>query len=264
VESFAKRKDRRKPRGRVKAAELSADGAGGVGEVAWLIERGYLDEVEGELKSGKEATVYTGHGPAGRVAVKVYRQVRSFKNDARYRAGRFIGDVRIEKAIAKRTGFGKKAQAALWAAHEYHMLWRLHRAGIPVPEPLVGPEPSEIVRSGEVVLMRFIGDEAGAAPRLADVVLDEAEVREAFQQSVHWLGEIWRAGFVHADYSAYNLLWWQDAVVVIDLPQAVDARHREARELLARDAESLCASFRPLGLDEDSAVVMAAALRATA
>jgi RIO kinase 1 len=247
----------------VRAAELTATGPGAIPEVAWLIERGFLHEVEGELKSGKEATVYTGRGPTGRVAVKVYREVRSFKNDARYRAGRFIGDARTEKAIAKRTGFGKKAQAALWAAHEYGMLWRFHRAGIPVPEPLVGPERSEIVKSGEVVLMRFVGDATGAAPRLSDVALSEAEAREAFRQSVHWLGAIWRTGFVHADYSAFNLLWWQDQVVVIDLPQAVDARHKEARELLARDAASLCTSFRVHGLDEDPDAVLAEALRAT-
>ncbi|MBA2667368.1 MAG: serine protein kinase RIO [Trueperaceae bacterium] len=258
-ESFGQRKDRRRPRGRVRAANLT-DAAGGVAEVAWLIERGFFTSVEGELKSGKEATVYLGHGPTGLVAVKVYREVRSFKNDARYREGRFVGDARTAKAIAKRTGFGKKAQAALWAAHEYHMLWRFRAAGIPVPEPLVGPERSEILKSGEVVLMRYIGDERGAAPRLADVALSETEARSAFQQSVHWLGEIWRAGFVHADYSTYNLLWWDGGVVVIDLPQAVDARHKEARELLARDADSLCTSFRTLGLDEDPARVVAQAL----
>jgi RIO kinase 1 len=246
----------------VPAAQLTADGKGAIPEVAWLIERGFLHEVEGELKSGKEATVYTGRGPTGRVAVKVYRQVRSFKNDARYREGRYIGDARTEKAIIKRTGYGKKAQAALWAAHEYAMLWHFHRAGIPVPEPLVGPERSEIVKSGEVVLMRFVGDETGAAPRLSDVALDEDAAREAFAQSVHWLGAIWRAGFVHADYSAFNLLWWRDRVVVIDLPQAVDARHKGARELLARDAASLCSSFRALGLDEDADAVLAEALRA--
>jgi hypothetical protein len=54
-----------------------------------MLERGYLDAVEGELKSGKEATVYLGRTRAGLAAVKVYRDltVRSFKNDARYRAG---------------------------------------------------------------------------------------------------------------------------------------------------------------------------------
>jgi serine/threonine-protein kinase RIO1 len=37
--------------------------------------------------------------------------------------------------------------------------------------------------------------------------------------------------------------------VVIDLPQAVEAAHGEARELLARDAASLCRTFRAHGVD---------------
>jgi RIO kinase 1 len=56
-------------------------------------------------------------------------------------------------------------------------------------------------------------------------------------------------GVVHADYSTYNLLWWRGGVVVIDLPQAVEADHPEARALLARDAASLCATFRAHGVD---------------
>ena len=63
---------------------------------------------------------------------------------------------------------------------------------------------------------------------------------------------------VHGDYSTYNLLWWRGAVVVIDLPQAVEADHREARALLARDAASLCTTFRHDGLDEAPEAVLAA------
>ena len=61
--------------------------------------RGYVDEVLAELKSGKEATVYLGvnhlEGVRKLVAVKVYKDLEacSFKNDAIYRAGRFIGSV---------------------------------------------------------------------------------------------------------------------------------------------------------------------------
>jgi RIO kinase 1 len=218
-----------------------------------MVERGYLDEVEGELKSGKEATVYLGRGRGGLVAVKIYRDraVRSFKADGRYRAGRFIGDARLEKAIARGSSTGRRAQGRLWAAHEYGMLWRLHRAGIRVPEPLIGPEASEIARAGEVVLMRYVGDERGPAPRLSDMVFDEAQARRAFAASVTALTALWRAGVVHGDYSTFNLLWWEGDVVVIDLPQAITSRDREARALLERDAISLCSSFRAHGLDED-------------
>jgi RIO kinase 1 len=253
-ESFARRRDRRKPRGRLRADDLipDRDAPAPVPEIAWMLERGYLDAIEGELKSGKEATVYLGRTRVGLAAVKVFRDltVRSFKNDGRYRAGRFVGDARIEKAMAQRSAAGRRAQGRLWAAHEYAMLWRLWAAGVPVPEPLVGPHPSDIGDAGEVVLMRFIGDEEGPAPRLSDVRLAPDDARRAFDGSVAALAALWRAGVVHGDYSTYNLLWWRDQVVVIDLPQAVEADHREARALLARDAASLCATFGHHGLDE--------------
>ena len=227
-----------------------------------MIERGYLDGIEGELKSGKEATVYLGRTRVGLAAVKVYRDlaVRSFKNDGRYRAGRFIGDARIERAIANRSAAGRRAQGRMWAAHEYDMLWRLRAAGVPVPEPLVGPDASDIGQAGEVVLMRFVGDEEGPAPRLSDVALDPDDALRVFDDAVLALAAIWREGVVHGDYSTYNLLWWQGGIVVIDLPQAVEAAHREARALLERDVASLCASFRAHGVDAAPERVLGAVL----
>ena len=253
TETFSRRRDRRKPRGRLRPDELipDRDRVPPVPEIAWLLERGYLDGIEGELKSGKEATVYLGRTRVGLAAVKVFRDlaVRSFKNDGRYRAGRYVGDARVERAIANRSATGRRAQALLWAAHEYAMLWRLMAAGVQVPEPLVGPDVSDIAQAGEVVLMRFVGDETGPAPRLADIRLPPHEARRAFDDAVCALAAMWNAGVVHADYSTYNLLWWRGSVVVIDLPQAVEADHREARELLRRDAASRCTTFRPHGVD---------------
>ncbi len=252
-ELFSRRRDRRKPRGRLRSDELvpDRDAEAPVPEIAWMLERGYLDAIEGELKSGKEATVYLGRTRLGLAAVKVYRDlaVRSFKNDGRYRAGRYVGDARIEKALTQRSAAGRRAQGRLWAAHEYAMLWRLFGAGVPVPEPLIGPDASDIGAAGEVVLMRFVGDASGPAPRLSDLRLAPDEGRRAFDASVRALAALWRAGIVHGDYSTYNLLWWRGEAVVIDLPQAVEADHREARALLERDAASLCATFRTHGVD---------------
>jgi RIO kinase 1 len=109
--------------------------------------------------------------------------------------------------------------------------------------------------------MRFVGDADGPAPRLADLTLEPADARRSFDQSVRALAAIWRAGLVHGDYSTYNLLWWQGAVVVIDLPQAVEAQyHPEARPLLERDAASLCTSFRGHGFEASPERVVAAVL----
>jgi RIO kinase 1 len=108
----------------------------------------------------------------------------------------------------------------------------------------VGPGINDIARAGRVVLMKFIGDETRAAPRLSDAKLTKAEAEEAFRQSVENLVKIVGLGKVHSDYSAYNLLWWQNKVYVIDVPQMVSLeKNRHAQELLERDVNSLCMSF---------------------
>ena len=43
-------------------------------------------------------------------------------------------------------------------------------------------------------------------------------------------------GKVHGDYSTYNLLYWQDKVIIIDVPQMVNIEENpNAKELLERD-----------------------------
>lgn len=219
-----------------------------------LYERGAIDGLRREIKSGKEATVYLVDSRQGPLAAKVYADVRarSFKNDARYRAGRFVGDVRAAKAIDQRSGFGVEVQKALWVDHEYATLWRLHRAGLPVPRPALGPEPTEYGAAGAVVLMEFLGADDDPAPRLCDVRLERDAARDAFEQSVAILARMLELGLVHGDYSTYNLLWHDGRVVVIDFPQVVEVReNREAAALLERDATSLCTSFRRHGVDAD-------------
>lgn len=266
-ERFSRRRDRRKPKGRRSASGLylEATQAGASAQtfdepgLQALYERGYLSSILGELKSGKEATVYLAESQRGLAAAKVYRDqsVRSFKNDGVYRHGRFIGDDRIEKSIAKRSRQGVLAQQALWIGHEYAQLWALHRAGLPSPVPLVGPGPDDIGMAGRVVLMSFVGDEAGAAPRLSDLRLEPDQAASAWRQSLEILARLLALGKIHGDYSSYNLLWWQGRVYVIDFPQMVELRgHPQARALLERDVLSLCTSFRRHGVQADPGAVL--------
>ena len=264
-ESFAKRKDRRKPKGRRSVTQLRKEGGFDDAGLQGLLERGLITELVGELKSGKEATVYLARGPQGLLAAKLYRDavVRAFKNDTRYREGRFVGDARIKKAIEQRSKTGVSAQQALWVMHEYRELWALFEAGLPVPKPVVGPGVDDCARAGRVVLMEFIGDETGAAPRLADLRLSAAEAQDAFAQSVALLVALLKLGKVHGDFSAYNLLWWQGRVIVIDVPQTVEVReNKDAADLLERDVTSLCRSLK--GVRADPLEVLAYVQRAAA
>ena len=152
---------------------------------------------------------------------------------------------------------GLDPQLALWVLHEYQMLHELHREGLPVPRPTIGPQLDDLISAGRVVLMEFVGDDEGAAPRLSDVTLDPQEAASAWQQSFELLIRLLELGKVHGDYSTYNLLWWEDQIVLIDLPQMVDLdRNRYARQLLERDVTSLCKSFRQHGIEREPLLVL--------
>lgn len=259
------RRKTRKPQGR-RSVHALQNGVDGFGDPTFadaalesLYNLGHIQELLGELKSGKEATVYLARGPQGLAAVKLYKDfaVRSFKNDRVYRDGRFIADVRIEKAIRQRSRTGVDAQQSLWVMHEYAQLWTLWQAGLRVPRPLLGPELSECAKAGRAVVMQFIGTEEDAAPRLSDARLTPAQARSAWEQSLDLLAGLLRLGRVHGDYSTYNLLWWEDQVIMIDFPQVVLREENPAFDaLLERDVRSLCQSFGRLGLREDSAATL--------
>lgn len=52
------------------------------------------------------------------------------------------------------------------------------------------------------------------------------------------------AGIVHGDLSQYNVLVGSEGLVIIDLPQAVDAAsNNNARSILKRDIDNLTAYF---------------------
>jgi RIO kinase 1 len=211
-----------------------------------LHERGLITELLYELKSGKEATVYVAEGNEGLIAVKLYvdSRVRSFKNDALYREGRFISDARTKKAIDQRSDTGVSAQNFLWVGEEFAQLHALYRAGVRSPKPLA--------HEGGVILMEFIGNEEGAAPRVSDARLTKEEAEIAFNQSLEQYARILSIGRVHGDYSTFNLLWWQGECVVIDFPQVVKVKENpSANGILERDIQGLCRTFRTFGIKKD-------------
>jgi RIO kinase 1 len=78
--------------------------------------------------------------------------------------------------------------------------------------------------------------------------LAAAEIRSAFTQLIDNLRLLVEAGFVHADLSAYNLLWWQDELWFIDFPQTVDVTtNPHALDYLHRDLTNICGWFARRG-----------------
>jgi len=229
----------------------------------WLLDQPYDDVSLGTLKSGKEAEVfllerqYAG-GSSALLAHKRYRPRRPaagelrelgfkkatlYRHDSTYRAGWFLSS-RDRRAVAHKTDHGHDVIERLWPIQEMEMLERAWASGASVPYP--------VERTVDGVVMEFIGDVDAAAPRLAQAQLSASELASAWDQLVESLRSLTSAGLVHADLSAYNLLWWRDRLVVIDLPQAVEfTTNADAPELLHRDLVNVTAWFDRRGLTVD-------------
>ena len=215
----------------------------------------FIDEfIVGEpavVKSGKEASVFCCRShprlERGLLAAKYYRprSQRSFKNDGVYQQGRTTLDARADRAIANRTAKGIDMQFGMWIGCEFETLKRLHAAGADVPEP--------VAHAGSVILMEYFGEWGRVAPHLHFVRLEAHEVGPIFSQILDNLEIMLDEDRVHGDLSAYNVLYWEGRVQIIDFPQAVDPMDNpDAYALFARDLERIYAYFAPYGVRCDT------------
>ena len=219
-----------------------------------FLDDGTVTEVLGEVKSGKEGTVYAcrAHPSLGveLVAAKVFRtrQERTFRNQAIYREGVVILNGHDRRAVAKKTAWGRTFEEGSWKYHEYEVLQALTKAGADVPKPLKLSE--------RVLLMEYIGDMSGAAPKLQATELERHEVKPIYDRVMNNIELMLSNDFVHGDLSPFNVLYWKGSIKVIDFPQAVDPRfNRNALTLLQRDLKNICQYFGRYGLRVDSEVI---------
>ncbi|MDR5781282.1 serine protein kinase RIO [Caballeronia sp. LZ065] len=207
--------------------------------LAPLLEEGLIDEVLGQLMSGKEATVYVVRSGDTRRCAKIYKDAnqRSFRQAASYRDGRKVKNSRQARAMEKGTRYGRQMQEASWQSAEVDALFRLANAGVRVPQPFICTDG--------VLLMELVMDEEGdVAPRLNDVDLTELRALELHALLLNQVVRMLCAGVIHGDLSEYNILLAADGPVIIDLPQAVDAAgNNDAASMLKRDVDNLAAYF---------------------
>ncbi|WP_256295742.1 serine/threonine-protein kinase Rio1 [Haloarchaeobius salinus] len=206
-----------------------------------LVQDGWVDALGGPISTGKEANVYSALGGDGaadvlgaeapEVAIKVYRINASDFRDMR---DYLVGDPRFE-GIG-----GKKSQVVIaWVRKEYANLQRARRAGVRVPHPLA------VERN--VLVMEYIGAEAGRAKRLAEVNVENPQT--AYEVVREYMRRLHTAGLVHGDLSEYNMVIHDGELVVIDLGQAVTVHHPNAGEFLERDCRNVAAFFSRQGID---------------
>jgi RIO kinase 1 len=239
-------------------------------EPPWLVPEPYDDVVLGPLKTGKEAEIFVveriGADRSCLLAHKRYRprtvttkgelealgfqRSAAFVNDRAYRDDRKMAASRDQRAVDKKTRYGRELLRQQWPATELDVLQRLWAAGATVPYPLGSTDDG--------LLMQYVGDHEQAAPPLARARLDRTELADAFDQLVENLRTFMAVGIVHADLSPYNLLWWHDRLWFIDVPQAVDvASNLHAIEFLHRDVHNVCTWFGRKGIECDAEAVFA-------
>ncbi len=213
-------------------------------ELLPLIEDGIIDEVLSQLMSGKEATVYIVRCGDKLRCAKVYKDAlkRSFKKAAQYREGRKERSGRRTRAMEKGSRYGRKIQEERWQNAEVDALYKLHRAGVRVPEPYGCFDG--------VLLMELVTDDEGnVAPRLNDVSMSAEQAREDHAELMTHVMRMLCAGLIHGDLSEFNVLVDDYGPVIIDLPQAVDAAaNNNAKAMLQRDVSNMTnyyAQFAP-------------------
>ena len=200
-----------------------------------LIEEGFIDSVQRQLMSGKEAMVFVVRCGAETRCAKVYKEAthRSFRQAVDYTENRKVKNTRQARAMAKGTRFGKQAQEAAWQSAEVDALYRLAAAGVRVPRPYNFHDG--------VLLMELVVDADGAAaPRLNDVAFTPDDARAHHASLLVEVVRMLCAGVVHGDLSEFNILLAADGPVIIDLPQAIDAAgNNHASRMLLRDVANL-------------------------
>ena len=204
-----------------------------------LIEDGLVDEVVRQLMSGKEAMVYVVRCGSEIRCAKVYKEAakRSFKQAVEYQEGRKGRNTRRQRAMEKRSKFGRKQQEEAWQNAEVDALYKLDRAGVRVPTPYGCFDG--------VLLMELVTDDAGqVAPRLIDVALTREQAVEDHAVMMDYVVKMLCAGLVHGDLSEFNVLVDDYGPVIIDLPQAVDAAaNNHAQSMLERDVNNITAYY---------------------
>lgn len=198
-----------------------------------MLNEGIIDLLHGIIASGKEARIYAAETPEGEhVAVKIY-----LTSTAEFKRGRLkyiVGDPRFK-------GVSTRAYKLIyaWASKEYKNLLKAHECGVNVPRPL-GQE-------GNVLVMKFIGRDFTPAPTLRERSSLSPWI---FRQVMNQMRRLYReAGLVHADFSEFNVFYFDRKPILFDFAQSVVLGHPQAEEFLVRDISNILKFFAKRGLE---------------
>lgn len=211
-----------------------------------LAQQGVFNELSSPVALGKEANVFSAtpgreSDSSDRVIVKIYRLENcNFKKMHEY----LRQDPRY-----MHTKQQKREIVFAWCQREYRNLL-LAREAIRVPLP--------IAFNKNVLVTSLIGDAKSGttAPMLKDAPPQDP-VRFC-REILDNVASLWRAGLVHGDLSAFNILNYDEIPIFIDFSQATKTKAPNAREMLHRDLRNIALFFKKLDvhIDPDKEMVM--------
>jgi RIO kinase 1 len=205
-----------------------------------LTGQGLFGELRSALALGKEANIFIATPGRGserqeHVIVKIYRlENANFKKMLDY----LRHDPRY-----MHTKPSRRAIIFAWCQREYRNLM-LAREAIRCPAPLGF--------KSNVLVMSLIGDATSGevARQLKDATPEDP--KKFSQLILKDVTSLWKAGLVHGDLSAFNILNDNEAPVFIDFSQATPTNAPNGRELLTRDLTNIANHFRKLGVKVDA------------
>lgn len=227
-----------------------------------LINLNVLKEVTGVIKSGKEGYILRGVGfeieslnseiktflesinsferfkqfkPF--YAVKVYKTTLSeFKTRIDY----IKGDHRFHQVLNLKKQNPKKI-LKIWSEKEFKNLCKLAKNQIPAPIP--------IKLHDNILLMTFLGKGDWPAKQLKELNVSKNAFYRIYIECCLLLRAMYvKCKLIHADFSEYNVLYFEKRCFIIDVGQSVLKEHPKAEEFLIRDCSNLIRFFKSTGL----------------
>ena len=194
-----------------------------------ILNKGIIKEFVGTISSGKEANVYFAIGEDDiPLAVKIYK---IDPQNTKWMKNYIIGDPRFKKI-----GTSTHKIIYTWCKKEFKNLSQMKRHDIIVPTPLLSRD--------NILVMEFIGENNGTpAKRLKDI----DELSNPIKEMNFILDQISRmylnAHLVHGDLSEFNILYYNEKQIIIDVSQAVSIYHINAPVYLQRDIKNVLNYF---------------------
>jgi RIO kinase 1 len=98
----------------------------------------------------------------------------------------------------------------------------------------------------------------GCAPALSEISLDRLEAKMLFDRTLSNIDTLLSCEVIHGDLSAYNILYWEGSITLIDFPQVVSPlENKNAFSIFQRDVIRVCDYFSRQGVKANARKIAA-------